>query len=44
MKWLITAGEYLVGLLILIVTLFCIVLAGFASLFELPRYLRRMQK
>jgi hypothetical protein len=44
MKWLITAGEYLVGLLILFLTLLCIIVAGFVSVFEFPRYWRRTHK
>ena len=42
MKWLMLAGEYLVGLLILLVMLLCILVAALISLAELPRYLRHM--
>ncbi len=38
------AGEYVAGILILLVTLICIVVAMFVSLFELPKYLRNSGK
>ncbi|MGD9721994.1 MAG: hypothetical protein AB7O59_10225 [Pirellulales bacterium] len=44
MKWFMIAGEYLLGLVILFVTLLCILVAAFVSLLELPRYLRNTHK
>jgi hypothetical protein len=44
MKVLMIGGEYLVGLLILFLTLLCIVVAGVLSLIEFPNYLRHMHK
>ena len=44
MKILMIIGEYLVGFIILLVTLLCILVAGFFALLELPRYLRLTSK
>jgi hypothetical protein len=38
------AGEYLIGILILLVVLVCILVAGLVSLTELPEYLRHNSK
>lgn len=44
MKTLMNAGEFLVGVVILLITLVCIAVAGVISLTELPRYWQRTQK
>jgi hypothetical protein len=44
MKYVMIAGEYVVGLLILLVNLLCIAVAAVISLTELPRYLRNSHK
>jgi hypothetical protein len=44
MKWAETLGEFLVGLVILVITLLCIVVAAFVSLFEFPKYWRLSHK
>ncbi len=44
MKALMVCAEVLLGLLILLMTLVCILVAAFVSLFELPKYWRRTHK
>ncbi|HEX3724691.1 MAG TPA: hypothetical protein VHV08_00545 [Pirellulales bacterium] len=44
MKFFMIAGEYVVGAVILLVSLLCIFVAGVLSVFELPKYLRHMHK
>lgn len=44
MKVIMVAGEYLVGIVILFLTLLCFIPAAFFSLLEFPRYSRNMGK
>jgi hypothetical protein len=44
MKVIMIAGEYLLGFLLLLVTLLCIAIGFVVSLFELPRYFRLKSK
>ena len=44
MKFFMIAGEYLVGVVILAITLVCILVAALISLTELPKYLRHSSK
>jgi hypothetical protein len=44
MKSLMKAGEFLIGLVLMFLTLLCIIAGGIVSLFEIPKYLRRAHK
>jgi len=44
MKWVELFAEFLLGFVILLITLVCIVVAAFVSLFELPKHWRLSHK